>query len=224
VITSYTVCSASDASTAYVSAAFAVTTMDNPAWVNGFRQFLAQKYSYQGEAVGCNNMDLAHAPTFLRNRITALHANKERVVETGWAYGSSTALPAASAAPTAPARVAPASAAPAKPATPVRAAATPRVVTHPAAAPASSVPQTHYGICYGSPAGLPPTAYFSEPFEAPVPNVQVWSKTYSQVLRNQYKFIPNVHCSAVKSLAEVQKLKDRMRVHWKIIETGWKYQ
>jgi trans-aconitate methyltransferase len=96
------------------------------------------------------------------------------------------------------------------------------VITHPAAAPASSVPQTHYGICYGSPAGLPPTAYFSDPFEAPVPNVQAWSTTYRQVLRNQYKFMPNVHCSALKSLAEVQKMKDRMRVHWKIVETGWK--
>jgi hypothetical protein len=210
VITSYTVCSsASNQSPVYISGAFAVTKMDNPAWVNGFTRFLGQKYSYQGDGVGCNNMSLNDAPTFLKNRIAALRANEKQVVETGWAYGSAAALPAASAAAVAPAPVAPAPVAP-SPATPAR-----------PAAPASSVPQTHYGICYGSPAGLPPTAYFSDPFEAPVPNVQAWSNTYRQVLRNQYKFMPNVHCSALKSLAEVQKMKDKMRVHWKIVETGW---
>src|SRR6266850_6083761 len=86
-VTSYTVCVASDASTAYVSAAFAVTAMDNPSWTNGFMQFLAQNYSYKGGGVGCNNMDAEHAPTFLKNRIAGLRANKKQVVETGWTYG-----------------------------------------------------------------------------------------------------------------------------------------
>ena len=92
-VTSYTVCIANDASTAYVSAAFAVTTMDNPSWTNGFSQFLAQNYSYKGR-VGCNNMDAEHAPTFLKNRIAGLRANKKQVVETGWTYGSSATAPA----------------------------------------------------------------------------------------------------------------------------------
>jgi hypothetical protein len=88
-VTSYVVCSASDASIAYVSAAFAVTDAKSASWVNGFTQFLAQKYSYQGGGVGCNNMSATNAPTFLKNRLAALRANKKQVVETGWAYDSS---------------------------------------------------------------------------------------------------------------------------------------
>jgi hypothetical protein len=197
----------------------AVTQGDREA---SFAAFLQKKYGYR-TSTSCadTNMSTPQASkdyvTARQERISGYRSSRYTVVETDWTYGSSAAAPAASAAPVVPVRVAPP-----QPATPARNAATPRVITHPAAAPASSVPQTHYGICYGSPAGLPPTAYFSDPFEAPVPNVQAWSTTYRQVLRNQYKFMPNVHCSALKSLAEVQKMKDRMRVHWKIVETGWK--
>ncbi len=88
-VTSYTVCySANNQSTVYVSAAFAVTDAASPSWINGFTQFLAQKYSYQGGGVGCNNMSLNNAPTLLKNRIAALRANRKQVVETGWTFNS----------------------------------------------------------------------------------------------------------------------------------------
>jgi len=37
-------------------------------------------------------------------------------------------------------------------------------------------------------------------------------------------FVVHGRADHLKSLAEVQKMKDKMRVHWKIVETGWKYK
>ena len=65
-VTSYTICSASDQCIAYVSAGFQVTATANVAWIDAFTQFLAQKYSYKGGGVGCNNTDPEHAQTFLK--------------------------------------------------------------------------------------------------------------------------------------------------------------
>jgi hypothetical protein len=97
------VCSASDASrTAYVSATFQVTAMDNPGWINGFKQFLTQKYGYNGVA-GCNVLHADTAQTFLKGRVTGLRSNGKTVVETGWTFNSAPTLNAAPPAAAAPA-------------------------------------------------------------------------------------------------------------------------
>ena len=205
-VTSYTVCSAGDASTAYVSAAFAVTDAEYLSWVNGFTQFLAQKYSYQGGGVGCNNMTLNKAPTFLRNRIAALRANKKHVVETGWTFNS---VPAVAVEPV-PAPVSSA----------------------PAAAPVvPAAPATLYAVCWDATAGINDlTAYFGVPFAVTARNNQVWAAAFKSYLNDKYgrTSAGSVSCNVSQSLAQAQQnaqqWKDRYRANRKIVETGWKYQ
>jgi hypothetical protein len=206
VITSYTVCSAGDASTAYVSAAFAVTDAAYASWVNDFTKFLAQKYSYQGGGVGCNNMTLNKAPTFLKNRIAALRANKKQVVETGWTFNS---VPAVAVEPV-PAPV----------------------LSAPAAAPVvPAAPATLYAVCWDQTAGLNDlTAYFGVPFAVTARNYQVWAAAFKSYLNDKYgrTSAGSVSCNVLQSLAQAQQTaqqwKDRYSANRKIVETGWKYQ
>lgn len=206
VITSYTVCSAGDASTAYVSAAFAVTDAKYLSWVNGFTEFLAQKYSYKGGGVGCNNMTLDKAPAFLKNRIAALRANKKYVVETGWTFNS---VPAVAVEPV----PAPVSAAPA------------------AAPVVPAAPATLYAVCWDATLGIHDLkAYFGVPFAVSARNYQVWATAFKSYLNDKYgpTSAGNVACNVSQSLAQAQQnaqqWKDRYSAQRKIIETGWKYQ
>jgi hypothetical protein len=206
-VTSYAVCySANNQSTVYLSSAFAVTAMDNPSWINGFTQFLAQKYSYQGGGVGCNNMTLNIATTSLKNRIAALRANKKQVVETGWTFNS---VPAVAVEPVpAPVLAAP-SAAPVVPA----------------------APATLYAVCWDATLGIRNlTAYFGVPFAVSARNDQVWATAFKSYLNDKYGSTSagNVACNVSQSLAQAQQnaqqWKDRYSAQRKIIETGWKYQ
>ena len=210
-VTSYTVCVASDASTAYVSAAFAVTAMDNPSWTNGFTQFLAQNYSYKGGGVGCNNMDAEHAPTFLKNRIAGLRANKKQVVETGWTYGSS-------------------SAAPARPAQNVPAAAVPSthapITTPQSATSKPSAPASRYAYCYSTDGAH--TAYFSAPFEVADGDSTKWRQAFAAFLQKNYHAAAPPGCYRHSSLADAQsdlkKLQGAVPPTTKIVETRWEYK
>jgi hypothetical protein len=217
-ITSYTVCVAGDASTAYVSAAFAVTKMDGPAWSNAFAQFLAQKYSYKGRA-GCNNMDAEHAPTFLKNRIAGLRADKKRVVETGWTYGSSAAATAATASPVRPVQAAQA------PSTPPPATTAYNTGQPSAAAGEKALPNL-YGICQAI--SDPHTAYFSAPFLVHDGNSSKWEQPFARFLQTQYKYSANVSCIRSGSLADahayLKQLDDALRPTKKIVDTGWEYK
>jgi hypothetical protein len=206
VITSYTVCSAGDASTAYVSAAFAVTDAKYLSWVNGFTEFLAQKYSYKGGGVGCNNMTLDKAPAFLKNRIAALRANKKQVVETGWTFNS---VPAVAVEPV----PAPVSAAPA------------------AAPVVPAAPATLYAVCWDAALGINDRkAYFGVPFAVTARNNQVWATAFKSYLNDKYgrTSAGSVSCNVSQSLAQAQQnaqqWKDRYGANRKIVETGWKYQ
>ena len=215
-ITSYTVCVASDAPIAYVSAAFAVTSMDNPAWTNGFTQFLAQNYSYKGR-VGCNNMDLEHAPTFLKNRIAGLRANKKQVVETGWTYGSSATAPAATAAPAPPAKNVPAAAVP----------STHAPITTPQSATSKpNAPPSRYAYCYSTDGAH--TAYFSAPFEVADGDSTKWRQAFAAFLQKNYHAGAPPGCYRHSSLADAQsdlkKLQGAFPPTTKIVETRWEYK
>jgi hypothetical protein len=217
-ITSYTVCVASDAPIAYVSAAFPVTSMNNPAWTNGFTQFLAQNYSYKGR-VGCNNMDAEHAPTFLKNRIAGLRANKKQVVETGWTYGSPATAPAATASPVRPVQADQA------PPTQPPATTAHNIGQHGAAGGEEALPNL-YGICQAI--SDPHTAYFSAPFLVHNGNSSNWEQAFAQFLQTKYKYSANVGCIRSGSLADAQaylkQLDDAMRPTKKIVDTGWEYK
>jgi hypothetical protein len=214
-VNSYTVCFASDASTAYVSAAFAVTAMDNPSWTKGFAQFLAQNYSYKGGGVGCNNMDAEHAPTFLKNRIAGLRANKKQVVETGWTYGSSAT--AATAAPGRPAQNVPAAAVP----------STHAPITTPQSAPSKpSAPPSRYAYCYSTDGAH--TAYFSAPFKVADGDSTKWRQAFAAFLQKNYHAAAPPGCYRHSSLADAQsdlkKLQGAFPPTSKIVETRWEYK
>ena len=214
--TSYVVCTAADPSpTAYVSATFQVTGVDNAGWTNGFAQFLAVKYGYKGGGVGCNQIHEDTSRTFLKNRVIGLRANRKTVVETGWTYNSSPAV-AVEPIPAAPV------AAPV-PSLPARAAApAPPAAARGATAPSS--PQNRYGICWATALTTPNTIFFSATFES-VPPTAVWSNAYRQVLRDQYQLRSiNIHCSAHASLDEAQQVKGRVSGNMKVVDTGWKNQ
>src|SRR5439155_5667165 len=199
----------SDAPIAYVSAAFAVTSMDNPAWTNGFTQFLAQNYSYKGR-VGCNNMDAEHAPTFLKNRIAGLRAIKKQVVETGWTYGSSATAPAG---PT-----------PARPYT--------SIASSPPAA-AAGAPNVTHAVCWAD--FDPHTKYYSAVFDGTRGDYDVWMPAFKKFVEQKYRYTGLVRCTKRPNLADAQKYWDEMvstgrnlplgdGSKSKIIETGWQYQ
>ena len=88
-------------------------------------------------------------------------------------------------------------------------------------------PETPYAYCWEV-AGQTQVAYFGAPFEAYARSVPVWSAAYKKVLQEKYNFAGVIHCGTLKSLGaaqeRMQKEKDQMRVHWKVVETGWKYQ
>lgn len=216
-ITSYTVCVAGDASMSYVSAAFAVTKMDDPAWRNAFAQFLAQKYSYEGGGVGCNNMDLEHAPTFLKNRIAGLRANKRQVVETGWTYGSFAAAPTANAAPPQPAKNVPA--------TPIPPTKPPTTTPQSPASQPSTRPSL-YGVCQAI--ADPHTAYFSAPFQVPNGNSSQWEQAFAQFLQKKYQYTGNVGCVRLGSLSDanayIKQLDNAISPTKKIVETRWEFK
>jgi hypothetical protein len=211
-VTSYTVCVAGDAATAYVSGAFAVTKMDGPAWSNAFAQFLAQKYAYKGGGVGCNNMDLEHAPTFLKNRIAALRANKKQVVETGWTYGSSATAPPG---PTPAGSYAPSASGP------------------PAAAVAVTAPKVTHAVCWAD--FDPHTSYYSAVFDGTVGDYNVWMPAFKTFLEQKYHYTGLVRCTKRPDKADAQKYLDNMvstargmtlgdGSKAKVIETGWQYK
>jgi hypothetical protein len=187
-----------------------------------FAAFLQKKYGYR-TSTSCPDTNITTPGaakdyvTYRQVKIADYRSSSYTVIETDWTYTPVTGGAPGTSVPAAPAPVAPA-----KPATPARPAAMPSAAA--AVAPA----QTPYAICWGDQYGLHPTAYFSAPFAAPVRNENAWSKAYSEVLRNQYKFAGGIHCPTLKSLAEAQQrlrlAEDRYRAHWKIIETGWKYE
>jgi hypothetical protein len=136
----------------------------------------------------------------------------------------SDATPAPVSKPVAAAPVAPVRVAPTQPTATVRAV----VPVHQAKPTIAPVPQTPYAYCWGGSAGQTQVAYFGAPFEAPARSVPVWSAAYKKILHAKYNFGGVIHCGTLKSLAaaqeRMQKEKDQMRAHWKVVETGWKYQ
>jgi hypothetical protein len=186
--------------------------MDNPSWTNGFAQFLAQNYSYKSGGVGCNNMDAEHAPTFLKNRIAGLRANKKQVVETGWAYGSS------ATAPGTPTR--PGAAAPTAPGTPT-------------AAVASTASKVTHAVCWAD--FDPHTRYYSAVFDATAGDYNVWMPAFKTFLEQKYHYTGLVRCTKRPDKADAQKYLDNMvstargmtlgdGSKAKVIETSWQYK
>jgi hypothetical protein len=192
--------------------------VDNAAWTNGFTQFLALHYSYQGR-VGCNNMDAEHAPTFLKNRVAGLRATKKQVVETGWAYGSSAAASAATAPPARPVQ------APQAPSTPPPATTAHNTGQPGAAADGKALPNL-YGICQAI--SDPHTAYFSVPFLVHDGNSSKWEQAFAQFLQTKYKYSANVSCIRSGSLADahayLKQLDDALRPTKNIVDTAWEYK
>jgi hypothetical protein len=128
----------------------------------------------------------------------------------------------------------PSAVSPAKPAAPVAVAPVPVKPTAPSTAvkPATAaiVPaaQTPYAFCFGEVTGLHQTVYFGVPFKATVKDTPAWSAAYKAFLVKKYQFAGLVHCPSQKSqteaLQQARKVEDRYVAHWKVIETGWKYQ
>lgn len=104
----------------------------------------------------------------------------------------------------------------------------PSTAVRPATVAIVPAAQTPYAFCFGEVTGLHQTVYFGVPFKAPEKDAPAWSAAYKEFLRNKYQFSGPIHCPTQKSLAEArqqaQKVEERYLAHWKIIETGWKYQ
>jgi len=208
--------------TAYVSATFQVTAMDNPGWTNAFAQFLAQKYSYKGTGVGCNTLHEDAAQTYLRGRVIGLRANGKTVVETGWTFGSAPAVAVAAAPPIDTSAVTPsAPAAPAPPRTATPAAA----VT----APDKPVQAARYAVCFGIMGPPTPSLFFSDPFQVTAPRTKVWSDAFREMLQQKYQFVGTIACGirgatleAAKTFAQTEKSSSRGGR--KIVDTGWKFE
>ncbi len=194
-----------------------------------FADFLAKVHGYTGLS-SCLSSESQYWMESNRNqRLEALRTHGLQIVETDWKYGNGqlAAKPASTSQPAA-------AVTPAKPTAPVAAAP---VAVKPAAAGATTKPatgtpapagQVPYAFCFGEVTGLHQTVYFGVPFEAQVPKIPAWSTAYKEFLRNRYKFAGLVHCQSLKSQPEAQqqqrKVKDRYVAHWKVVETGWKYQ
>ncbi|HUA00725.1 MAG TPA: hypothetical protein VMB02_10365 [Candidatus Aquilonibacter sp.] len=208
---SYVVCSASDSSaTAYVSATFAVTALDAATWANAFSQFLAGEYSYEGGGVGCADISLASAQTYLKNRVIGLRANGKRVVETGWTYASAPAVPVAAA--------------------PAAAALNPPPAPAPAAAAVAPAPKgTLYAVCWEQAAGMNnPKVYFGVPFAVTRRDGQVWSAAFKMFLGEKYgrESAGSAFCNVSNSLAEAEQNAQTWKGRYSnrtIVETGWSY-
>jgi hypothetical protein len=202
---SYVVCSANDASlTAYISATFQVTALDNAGWTNGFAQLLAQKYSYKGGGVGCANIDETSAQTYAKNRAGALRTGGKMVVETDWTFGSSPVLPVVIPAAAAPPAPAPAPAAPTQ-------------------------PSTLYAVCWDRTGGINTSASFGVPFATTTRDIPVWTAAFKAFLNDKYgrASAGTISCNVSPTLDAAQQYEQKWRDlssrNGKTIETGWSY-
>jgi hypothetical protein len=197
-----------------------------------FAAYLESNYGYK-TSTSCQNPLAPSEARFRTYQIDGYRSSGYTILETDWTYTpvTSARTSPSPAAPT-PSSAAPVAATPVpqKPTAPIPPKPTPpSATTHSTAAAAAPAPQTPYAFCWGGSTGPPPrAAYFGDPFAAPAQNVPAWSAAYKELLRNEYKFAGLIHCGTRKSLAlaqqHMQQEKDQMRAHWKIVETGWKYQ
>ena len=213
-----------------------------------FADFLARKYGYAGLS-SCNSSESKDWMESSRNeRLEALRSRKLQVVETGWVYEGAASMPTATAPVPSTQGLAhnaatgaavdntqqPDAVPPAKPAmsiaaTPVPVKPTvPSTAVKPATGTAAPALLTPYAFCFGEVTGLHQTVYFGVPFKAPARDVPAWSAAYKAFLHDKYRFSGTIHCPTHQSLAtarqQAEKAEDRYRAHWKIVETGWKYQ
>jgi hypothetical protein len=215
---SFVVCSASDASTGYVSATFAVTTARD-IWSAPFRQFLQQRYGYQG-GVFCSNIDAADAQNYLPHRVAALRSDGKMVVATNWGLPGAAILPVVIPAAPEPATLA------APP--PGARAAVPR---HPQATRSTGAgpvvraeKPAHYVACWGE---VPRSriAYFSVPF-AIQGSIEESRTDFRGYLTKNYGRVGTFNCRAVASVAAAQQQlrtwKDAAGTKDKLVDTGWK--
>ena len=83
----HTYCAVGHESTMYFSAVFdTVGALNNPAWSDGFNDFLRKTYSAEG-LVTCTIMNtVREAERNLKARVGGVRANSHKAVETGWKY------------------------------------------------------------------------------------------------------------------------------------------
>jgi hypothetical protein len=86
----HTICALGHQDTMYFSAVFDTAGGQvNPAWNDGFNDFLRKTYSAEGLA-NCTTMNtVREAERLLRDRIAGVRANRHKAVETGWRYNAS---------------------------------------------------------------------------------------------------------------------------------------
>jgi hypothetical protein len=85
----HTICGIGYQNTTYFSAVFATSSSrPDPAWNNGFNNFLRKNYGAEGEA-NCTSMNTEREATrLLHERIVGLRTNSHNAVETGWKFDS----------------------------------------------------------------------------------------------------------------------------------------
>jgi len=83
----HTICAIGYQDTNYFSAVFTTSSSrPDPAWNNGFNNFLRKNYGAEGEA-NCTSMNTEREATrLLHDRIVGLRANNHKAVETGWKF------------------------------------------------------------------------------------------------------------------------------------------
>jgi hypothetical protein len=83
----HTICAIGYQDTNYFSAVFTTSSSrPDPAWNNGFNNFLRKNYGAEGEA-NCTSMNTVREATrLLHDRVVGLRANNHKAVETGWKF------------------------------------------------------------------------------------------------------------------------------------------
>ena len=83
-------------------------------------------------------------------------------------------------------------------------------------------------MCSGRQPGPEATAYFAALFPVHTLDVAGWSAAFKAYLQDRYAFTGVIYCGTAQSLAAAtqrrQQIEAQMAAHWKIVETGWRFE
>ena len=86
----HTICALGHQNTMYFSAVFDTAGWQvNPAWNDGFNDFLRKTYAAEGEAQCTTMSTVREAERLLHDRVAGVRANRRNATETGWRYNAS---------------------------------------------------------------------------------------------------------------------------------------